>query len=76
MSTMIQYMAGEVERRNRYERADRDRLMHEATSLRAGTGSHLVAVVRHRSGGALIRIGSRLSGIPRPEPGVTTRPAW
>lgn len=75
MSTHVHVMAIEVERRNRYEQADRDRLINEAKSAHAGTESRLVAGLRHRSGGALIRIGSHLSGTPRVEPGGGTRPA-
>jgi hypothetical protein len=78
MSTMLHYMAGEVERRNRFEveRAGRYRLFTEARSVREGKGSQIVAGIRHRSGGTLIRIGTRLSGTPRLEPNITTRPAW
>ena len=75
MSTHVNVMAIEVERRNRYEQADRDRLINEAKSAHAGTESRLVAGLLHRSGGALIRIGSHLPGTPRVEPGGGTRPA-
>jgi len=68
-------MAIEVERRNRYEQADRDRLINEAKSAHAGTESRLVAGLPHRSGGGLTRLGPHLPGTPRVEPGGGTRPA-
>jgi hypothetical protein len=75
MSTMIHAMAIDVERRIRSEHTDRDRLLNEAISLHADGRGHLLVEIRHRFGGALIAVGTRLDAAPRSESTVVTRTA-
>ena len=70
MSLMIHHMASETERRFRFEQADRDRLLAGAWAARASTRPDHLTAIRQRSGNALVRIGSSLSGTPIPEAGA------
>ncbi len=70
MSLMIHHLAADTERRFRSEQADRDRLLGGARAARASTRPDHLTAIRQRSGNALIRIGSSLSGTPIPEAGT------
>jgi hypothetical protein len=67
MSILVFEMAANVERQNRIDRSDRDRLVSEATSLRSSRSAVVLSGIRRLSGGALIGVGTRLQGRRRCE---------
>jgi len=71
MSILVFEMAANIERQNRIDRSERDRLLSEAKSLRSSRSAVVLSGIRRLSGGALIEIGTRLQGRRRLERGLT-----